>query len=173
MQTEERQQSQSVERPEGLDGPDSPALESQIQALVTVMLRLGRIFKSQLRGYQLSVPQMGIMLYLQDQSDRGEGVHPGALADRFCLSSPAVTAVLDELVEKGYCVRTHSEKDRRKVVVRTTPDGAAILAGAQAGIVQGLRVLFDDWDSPRMDRLLAALHDLDSTAQLYLAREKA
>src|SRR5690242_11828769 len=125
--------------------PIDPAIEAQIEALVAVMPRLGRIFKSQLRGFQLSMPQMGILMALQDQTEHG-GAHPGELADRLCLSSPAMTAALDELVEKGYCVRAHSEKDRRKVLVRTTPEGAATLGAAHEVVAQGLRAMFHNWD---------------------------
>jgi DNA-binding MarR family transcriptional regulator len=116
---------------------------------------------------------MVMLLALHEETARRGGAHPGELADRFCLSSPAVTAALDELVEKGYCVRTHSEKDRRKVLVRSTPTGDAIMTAAHAGVAQGMREILAGWDKERIGRLLTAMQDLDSAADAYLSRGKS
>jgi DNA-binding MarR family transcriptional regulator len=152
------------------NGSATAPAEVQIEALVKVLPRLARIFKSQWRGLSLTVPQMSMLMELQDLTARQGGANPGELADRCCLSGPAVTATLDELVEKGYCSRSHSEKDRRKVVVAITPEGAAILSGVQAAAAQSLRVMLGDWDRQRLARLLDALQDLDVTADTYLTR---
>jgi DNA-binding MarR family transcriptional regulator len=151
------------------DGARS-AVETQIEALVKVLPRIARIFKSQWRGLPLSVPQMSMLVVVQDLTAHQGGANPSELADRFCLSGPAVTAALDELVEKGYCRRSHSEKDRRKVVVAITPEGAAILTDAQTAAAQSLQALLSDWDQPRLGRLLDALLDLDAAADAYLNR---
>jgi DNA-binding MarR family transcriptional regulator len=145
---------------------------SQIELLVKLLPKLARIMKSQWRGLSLTAPQMGMLMELQDLTVQQGGAHPGELADRFCLSSPAVTAALDELVEKGYCQRSHSEKDRRKVVVQVTPAGAAMLAEAQEGATRSMQALLADWDEARVTRLLAALQDLDATAGFHLTQGK-
>jgi DNA-binding MarR family transcriptional regulator len=146
--------------------------DAQIEALVKLLPHLARIFKAHWRGLTLTAPQMGMLMALQDLTERQGGANPGELAERFCLSSPAVTAALDELVEKGYCVRSHSEKDRRKVVVRTTPAGTAMLAAVQEGAVQSMRAMLADWDGARLDRLLAALRDLDQASEAFVTRGK-
>jgi DNA-binding MarR family transcriptional regulator len=146
------------------------AVETQIEALVKVLPRIARIFKSQWRGLSLSVPQMSMLMVVQDLTVRQGGANPGELADHFCLSGPAVTAALDELVEKGYCRRSHSEKDRRKVIVAITPEGAAILTDVQMAAAQSLRAMLGEWDQQRLARLLEALQDLDATADAYLSR---
>jgi DNA-binding MarR family transcriptional regulator len=138
--------------------------------LIRALPRIARIFKSQWRGLPLTVPQMSMLMELQDLTARQGGANPSELADRFCLSGPAITAALDELVEKGYCRRSHSEKDRRKVVVAITPEGATILAGAQAAAAESLRAMLGDWDQQRLARLLEALQDLDATTDAYLSR---
>jgi DNA-binding MarR family transcriptional regulator len=151
----------------------APPENTQIEALVKVLPRMARIFKSQWRGLRLTVPQMSMLMELQELAARQGGAHPSELADRFCLSSPAITAALDELVEKGYCIRTHSETDRRKVVVRPTPEGDAVLAEVQERATEGLRAMLSDWDQERLNRLLDALRDLDATTEAYLARGKS
>lgn len=169
---------EKVSRPEDTRTPAGgpvagPPEDTQIEALIKVLPRMGRIFKSQWRGLHLTVPQMSMLMELQELAVRQGGANPGELADRFCLSSPAVTAALDELVEKGYCIRRHSEKDRRKVVVCPTPEGAAILAEVQGRAAQSLRAMLGEWDQERLGRLLSALQDLDATAEAYLARGKS
>ncbi|MCG8549540.1 MAG: MarR family transcriptional regulator [Desulfobacterales bacterium] len=37
------------------------------------------------------------------------------------VSPPSVSAMVDRLVERGLLIRTHSEKDRRKVEIRVAP----------------------------------------------------
>jgi DNA-binding MarR family transcriptional regulator len=164
---------QILPMPDPAARPAVDAAETQIQALVSLLPRLGRIFKSQLRGAQLSMPQMAMLMALREQTESRGGAHPGELADRFCLSSPAITAALDELVEKGYCVRTHSEKDRRKVLVRSTPEGEAMVAAAQATVTQGMREMLGGWDQERIGRLLTAMQDLDAAAESYLGRGRS
>ncbi len=159
--------------PERIPGAEAaPNLDEQIEALVRALPRLARIFKSQLRGTQITAPQMSMLMELQDLTDRQGGAHPSELADRFCLSSPAITGALDDLVEKGYCKRTHSEQDRRKVVVQCTPAGTAALQAVHARVVQGLRTMLGEWDEQRLGRLLTALADLDAAAEVYLARAR-
>lgn len=155
--------------------PQNPAgapVDTQIEMLVRLLPQLVRVLKAQWRGLSLTGPQMGMLEELQTLTERQGGAHPGELADRFCLSSPAVTAALDELVEKGYCRRSHSEQDRRKVLVQLTPVGALALAEAQEGAARGLHAMLAEWDSDRLARLLAALRDLDEAAGASLARGK-
>jgi DNA-binding MarR family transcriptional regulator len=144
-------------------------VESQVEALIKVLPRIARIFKSHWRGLSLTVPQMSMLMELQDLTLSQGGANPSELADRFCLSGPAVTAAIDELVDKGYCSRTHSEKDRRKVVIAITPGGATVLAEVRAAVAQNLRAMLSAWDEQRLARLLDALQDLDATADAYLS----
>jgi DNA-binding MarR family transcriptional regulator len=136
-----------------------------IEALERLIPRLGRVFKSQLREGPLTIQQMFMLRAIQD------GARPGELARRCSISSSATTAALDGLVRGGYCVRTHSEKDRREVLVQVTPAGAEALAAAQAGAMTALRELLEGWDEARMQRLLAALRDLDASVDGYLEKQ--
>lgn len=47
---------------------------------------------------------------------------PGQLAERLRLRTGSVTAMLDRLERVGYVTRSPDPSDRRKVVVRATPD---------------------------------------------------
>lgn len=47
---------------------------------------------------------------------------PRVIADRLNLTSGSVTTMLDRLERAGYVTREHHTGDRRKVIVRATPD---------------------------------------------------
>ena len=152
--------------------PEGSVMDRQIGELVGIMSRLGRVFKSQLRNSDLSVPHCTMLMSVQALTKSSGNVSPGELAERFCLSGPAVTAALDELVSKGYCVRTHSDQDRRKVLVRTTAQGDAATAEAISGVVEGLRAMLHDWDEQRLGNLVSAMRDLDRAVDGYLSTHK-
>jgi DNA-binding MarR family transcriptional regulator len=135
-----------------------------IEALEHVTPRVGRVIKSQLREGPLTMQQMFMLRAIHD------GARPGELAKRCYISNSATTAALDGLVRGGYCVRTHSEKDRREVLVHVTPAGMEALAAMQAGASAALRELLDGWDEERKQRLLTALHDLDTSVESYLEK---
>lgn len=146
--------------------------DDDIEALAEVLSRLGRIVKTQLKGSPLTMPQMGMLMAVHRTTAEGGGIHPGEIAECCCLSGPAVTAALDDLVEKGYCVRAHTESDRRKVLIQTTSHGDAVMREALAGIGQGLRCMLHDWDRPRIRQLVTVLYDLDAAADAYRAQPK-
>ncbi len=146
--------------------PTASMTEECSAALVKVWPRLGRLLKAHLRGGGLTTPQMFVLMEVQEAIDRhAEGAQPGELARRCNLSGPAITATLDDLVEGGYCVRAHSEIDRRKVLVRLTPSGEQALAEARAAAGFAMRTMLRGWSEERMQRLLDVLRDLDEAVE--------
>jgi len=142
-----------------------------IEALVDVLPRAMRALKSQMRGARLSTQQWFLLMTIEDLNQlHPDGAQPGELARRACLSSAAITAVLDDLVESGYCLRAHSEKDRRKVLVHLTAEGHRVLGEARASTVAALGGMLDGWDAQRRQRLLAVLRDLDVAAEELVRR---
>jgi DNA-binding MarR family transcriptional regulator len=141
-----------------------------VETLVKVLPRLSRVFKSQMRGGPLTAPQMFLLMGIHDLIElHQDGAQPGELARRACLSSAAITAALDDLVDGGYCVRAHSEKDRRKVLVQLTPLGAKVLDDARANAFEAIRGMLDGWGEDRMAQLCQTLRDLDEAAEAYLS----
>ena len=53
----------------------------------------------------------------------GGTVTQGALAEHFELASGSISEVLSKLEREGLCIREKDDSDRRKVVVRLTPEG--------------------------------------------------
>jgi DNA-binding MarR family transcriptional regulator len=85
---------------------------------------------------------------------RSPRVTAGELARTLRLTSGATTRVIDSLVEAGHAHRETDDRDRRRIVIRMTPQAERALAAA----VEGLQ---DDWR-----RALAHYRDEELTAVL-------
>lgn len=141
------------------------------ETLINFFPRLSRIFKSQMRGGPLTPPQMFLLMGIQDLSElHQDGAQPGELARRACLSSAAITAALDDLVDGGYCVRAHSEKDRRKVLVHLTPLGTEVLHEVRAGSEAAVHGMLAGWSEAQMAQLTHSLSHLGEAAEEYVSQ---
>jgi DNA-binding MarR family transcriptional regulator len=151
--------------------PVAPSADDCLEALIHVLPRLTRVIKSQMRGGKLSAQHTYLLMSVHEMEQiNPDGAQPGELARRACLSSAAITAALDDLVNDGYCARAHSEKDRRKVLVRLTPHGEHTLDELRAGTREALGGMLDDWTDEQRTRLCQALADLDAAAIKLLRR---
>lgn len=89
---------------------------------------------------RLSRPKLRLMVKLTEGP-----VSVSELAERLHISSPAVSQMIDKLVDDGFVVRMSRERDQRMVSVMITPPGEEALKGALAA--------FRD----RVESLMAAL----------------
>lgn len=69
-------------------------------------------------GYELSMGQLHAIRIVRESGE----LTMSELADQMAVSPPSASVMVDRLVEKGLLSREHSTKDRRKVVVRITPE---------------------------------------------------
>lgn len=67
---------------------------------------------------ELSVPQLHAIMMIRK---RGQ-VYMSELAGVLGVSPPSASAMVDRLFEKGVLTREHSREDRRKVIVRVSPE---------------------------------------------------
>jgi DNA-binding MarR family transcriptional regulator len=67
---------------------------------------------------ELSAPQMNMLLMIRVR----ETVSVTELAAMLGVSPPSVSAMVDRLVERGLLTRIPSDQDRRKVVIRVSPE---------------------------------------------------
>jgi DNA-binding MarR family transcriptional regulator len=103
------------------------------------------------------------------------GINPSALSTELALGGAAVTAITDGLVGRGLLDRVGDPRDRRRVILRLTPEGeqlvdatysrfSAVVIGASGGLSEeSLATITHD-----IQRLAAGLEqahrDLTSTA---------
>jgi DNA-binding MarR family transcriptional regulator len=105
--------------PTELASPDQTA--DLTRTLVRLGAALGRATFTE-AGLPLSDARA---LQLLDEA-RGEPISPGVLAKRLDLSPPAVTALVDRLVEAGLVERGRDPADRRRVQILLTARARAL-----------------------------------------------
>lgn len=81
---------------------------------------------------ELSVAQLNAVKILMDFGE----LTMSELADQLAVSPPSASAMVDRLVEKGVFCREHSTQDRRKVVVRISPEAEKIAEEIKSNIMQ-------------------------------------
>ena len=92
---------------------------------------------------------------------------PGDLMRQTMVTTGAITNRIDRLVERGLVERRHSETDRRRVIVRLTPDGLRLVDQVAPGHYELERDLLAGLSAPARRRLAASLR----TVLLHLGDE--
>jgi DNA-binding MarR family transcriptional regulator len=81
---------------------------------------------------ELSISQMHAVLATREHGQ----VTVSELAEIGGVSPPSASAMVDRLVEKGVLLREHSQEDRRKVIVRVSPEAEKTIEKAEQRILQ-------------------------------------
>jgi MarR family transcriptional regulator, organic hydroperoxide resistance regulator len=138
------------------------------------LLELGAAFRSMFRalnrvrgrdthlgGSDLSHAQFQLLRELQEH---GDDVSAGELAAAAQLAPATVTQMLDHLAASGDVERVRSEKDRRVVVTRLTPQGASRIEAKREAWKQRWQLALDDVGE---DQLAAASVVLERLAEMF------
>jgi DNA-binding MarR family transcriptional regulator len=92
------------------------------------------------------------------------------LATRLAVGKPAISAAVESLCARGMLVRTAVEGDQRAISLRLTPEGARLLAVAEAEMTARLRSLVARTGSP--DRVLDACIEVGAAVDAHLAEHR-
>jgi DNA-binding MarR family transcriptional regulator len=109
-----------------------------------------------LGGSEMSYAQFELLLEL---GDRGE-LAAGELAAVAHLTPATVTQMLDRLAESGHVERARSERDRRVVVSRLTPEGLRLVEAKRAYWRERWEGALTDFSSAEMRTATAVLDRL-------------
>jgi DNA-binding MarR family transcriptional regulator len=104
-----------------------------------------------------TVPQFRSLLYVH----RHVGASLSETADFLGLTLPSASKLVDQLVKRGLLVRQHDPADRRRMTLRLTATGDALLKGAQATVRRQLATMlaaFSDAELAVLERALTLLH---------------
>jgi len=95
----------------------------------------------------------------------GEGgpVLTGEVAARMHITSGTVTALLDNLVRKGFVERSSDAGDRRRVLVDVTPAAQALLDEMLPAVQQVARHVFERLGPKREQALLDLLGEVQAS----------
>lgn len=78
-----------------------------------------------LKQERLSPPQYNVLRILRGAP---EGLLCGQIAERMITRDPDITRLLDRMEKRRLLSRHRDEPDRRRIVVRITPEGLALLS---------------------------------------------
>lgn len=129
---------------------------------VQVLIWLFRAFNStlnsqteELRPTGLSPSAFNVLMALHNTDDRQ--LEPCQLATRLLISRPSVTGLLDTLQNKGLIERLPHAEDRRRVLVRLTDRGLALLESHFEQHYAEVNAAFADLDGEEKATLVSLL----------------
>ncbi len=146
-----------------MTGAGSPAVDDAVRGLRAVILA-GENYRqviAQVTG--LGVTETQAISYLAVHGDRGQN----ALGSDLGLTSSASTALVDRLERQGVAERYPHPSDRRRVLVRLTEQGEAVLARSRGWLATS----FQSFSGEELPQLAAALQRI--AADLRRASEDA
>jgi DNA-binding MarR family transcriptional regulator len=140
-----------------------PDLGTAALGLAARVLRLQRILArhaaTDLEGVALNEGEFQVLAALRRAAPPHE-LTPTELYRSLLLSSGAMTHRLDRLESAGHVVRTPDEVDRRRVIVRLTPQGLAAIDHAMDAYVESITRLLGVLDEDERTRLSSELRSL-------------
>jgi len=86
-----------------------------------------------------------------------EAAYPGELCATLAQSPANMTRVSDALVERGLITRAPSDQDRRRMQLRITPQGEALVRDMLPNMAAFTRDLYREFRPEELTRLLADL----------------
>ncbi len=130
--------------------------------LVRLMLFLTHDFTAMLdhhtRPFGLGEGEFRVLTALFSQPD--STAHPGDLGARATQSPASMSRITDSLVERGLITRIASSEDRRKLVLRITDKGTALVQSALPTMFAPIRKVFSVHTGAERRQLIGALKKL-------------
>jgi DNA-binding MarR family transcriptional regulator len=134
-------------------------LETCVQDVLDVVMGVSRTIRGQMRRHRdprMSVPQFRALIFIRRQAT----ATASELAEYLGLTRPSTTALVDNLVRMRWVERTGDDQDRRRVRLRLTAAGEAILEAAQAQTHAYFRALLSELAPAERECVVQAMHIL-------------
>jgi DNA-binding MarR family transcriptional regulator len=107
----------------------------------------------------MTVPQFRALLFVESHA----GASLSDTAEFLGLALPSASKQIEQLVRRGLVARRHNHGDRRRVTLRLTADGNALLKDAQGIVRQHLAAKLAAFDGNELSVLERALGLLQTT----------
>ena len=138
------------------NGAPTAAAFRTARVVATLVPRLNRAFRGQVRpAAGLSMPQ-----FITLRALRHGALSAGQLAQRFGVSRPTITRMVDGLVKKGLVERHAGAEDRRVALTTLTAQGSQMLEATEESATRSIADLLATLSPERIGRLELALTDL-------------
>lgn len=119
---------------------------------------LSRAVSKHLSEFGLTISQHGVLAFLQ--ANIADGLALNVLGELLSLSSPNITSVVDRLEEKHLVVRTSHKTDRRKKIIKLTPEGDKLERRIMKIHGKRLREMMGDLEESELETLVQLLRKL-------------
>lgn len=122
---------------------EEPAVRPDVERLADLVMTMQRCFMIRLseelaRG-QVSFPQFFLLGHIATQ----DSLSMSEIATKMNHSTAAATGLVDRLENLDYVQRAHAANDRRKVLVKITKKGTALVERIRQDIVNNLSQVMD------------------------------
>lgn len=152
--------------------PDFPVPEFLLSRLVVMLGRdLAAIHDRLLHPQGLSEPDFKVLMVLFSQ-DTGSAF-PSELCARIAQSPANITRISDGLVERGLITRTLSDLDRRRMVLKITPQGERLLHEFLPSMFVSVRQCFQLLSADEVGVITALLKRVSATLAHQVAPDPA
>ncbi len=148
----------------------APELDVSPMAVIGRVSRLSRVIDRRLAenfARHDIEPWMYDVLATLRRSGEPFELSPGDLVTQTMVTTGAVTNRIDRLAERGYVERSHSQTDRRRIIVRLTDEGRDLVDAAAPDHYAFESELLSSLTAAERETLAAALrtllHDLGDT----------
>jgi DNA-binding MarR family transcriptional regulator len=120
-----------------------PEVRADVERLADIMMTLQRCLmlrlSEELSQGQVSFPQFFLLGHIATH----ELLSMSEIAEKMNHSTAAATGLVDRLENFGYVERSHAANDRRKVLVKITEKGSALVNKIRQDIVNNLSQIMD------------------------------
>ena len=103
----------------------------------------------------------------------GKIINPKDICGHFRTDSGALTKVIDQLAERDLLQRVRRDRDRRKVELRLTERGRAIVDSILPSVVEQLNLALEEFSAQEVQRLTLLLIRLNSRMEAILEQRQA
>lgn len=153
-----------------------PEVKEQAQYIFSIgkMLRqhvfssLMRVEQRQCPHGELSLAQLNMVLTVQGRKE----VTLSELADLLNVSAPSVSVMVDRLVERGLLVRERATSDRRKVVIRVSPDAGQMIGDLEEQMVKSFVEIVESVGPETAKKWFEVLQQVEKYLQEKQTREE-
>ena len=137
---------EQLARVTALEPHDPPTMTDLVLAFSTLRIQNARAIGSLAAAHAISPTDLRAVSFIS----LGGGVTPKLAAEHLGLTTGSLTTLIDRLESARLVTRTAHPTDRRSILLRVTPQGAALMAETNALYARAFSAAFDDAEVPRM-----------------------
>ena len=122
--------------------------------LSDAIYELTRINMNRRLNTPFKASEIGAMVYISEQTKKGDSVQPSDIAAHFFISKAWVTAIMHSLTSGGYVIEKQGFRDKRTKTLTASPKGEAIVEELQEHFIADYVLVVEDLGEEKAGELL-------------------